>query len=57
MARGRRDDFEEDIDLGSAGDRFGARARGGARRAIFRVGYFRETVARIEVGQQKYCKV
>ena len=46
---GRRDDFEEDIDLDSAGDRFGARARGDARRRVSRAAYFRETVARIEV--------
>ena len=51
--RGRRDDFEGDIDLDSAGDRFGARARGGARRRVLRVGYFRETVARIEVEASK----
>jgi len=50
---GRRDDFEEDIDLGSAGDRFGARARGNARRRVLSVGYFRETVARIEVEGSK----
>ena len=47
--RGRGDDFEEDIDLDSAGDRFGAMPKGGRRRAIFRVAYFRETVARNEV--------
>ena len=46
---GRRDDFEEDIDLDSAGDKFGARARGDARRRVWRAAYFRETVARIEV--------
>ena len=51
--RGRRDDFEEDIDLDSAGDRFGARTRGDARRPILRVGYFGETVARIEVEASK----
>ena len=45
---GRRDDFEEDIDLDSAGDRFGARAQGGSRRRILGVGDFRETVARME---------
>ena len=45
---GRRDDFEDDIDFDSAGDRFGARARGNARRAILRAAYFRETVARME---------
>jgi len=48
-AHGRRDDFEEDIDLDSAGDRFGARAQGGSRRRILRARYFRETVAQIEV--------
>ena len=48
-ARGRRDDFEEDIDLDSAGDRFGAKAQGGSRRRISGVGDFRETFARIEV--------
>ena len=46
---GRRDDFEEDIDLDSAGDRFGARVRGDARRRVSRARDFRETVARIEV--------
>ena len=51
--RGRRDDFEEDIDLGSAGDRFGARARGGARRPVLCAAYFRETGARIEVEASK----
>ena len=33
-ARGRGDDFEGDIDLDSAGDRFGAPAQVGARRRI-----------------------
>ena len=47
-AHGRRDDFEEDIDLDSAGDRFGARAQGGSRRHILGAVYFRETVARME---------
>ena len=47
--RGRLDDSEEDIDLDSAGDRFGARARGDARRRVSRAAYFLETVARIEV--------
>ena len=47
--RGRHDDFEEDIDLDSAGDRFGARAQGGARRRVSGAAYFRETVAQIEV--------
>ena len=51
--RGRRDDSEGDIDLDSAGDRFGARARDDARRTISGVGDFRETVARIEVGAAK----
>ena len=45
---GRRDDFEEDIDLDSAGDRFGARAQGGSRRRILGARDFRETVARME---------
>jgi len=45
---GRRDDFEEDIDLDSAGDRFGARAQEGSRRRILGAAYFRETVARME---------
>jgi len=52
-AHGRRDDFEEDIDLDSAGDRFGARARGNARRAILSAAYFRETVARMEAEAAK----
>ena len=43
-------DFEHDIDLDSAGDRFGAKAEGGWWRRILRVAHFRETVARIEVG-------
>ena len=51
--RGRRDDFEEDIDLDSAGDRFGARERGNARRTILSAAYFRETVARIEAEAAK----
>ena len=45
---GRRDDFAENIDLDSAGDRFGARAQGGSRRRILSAAYFRETVARME---------
>ena len=52
-AHGRRGDFEEDIDLDSAGDRFGARAMGNARRAILSAAYFRETVARIEAEAAK----
>ena len=52
-AHGRRDDFEEDIDLDSDGDRFGARARGDARRRVLGVADFRETVARIEVEAAK----
>ena len=47
--RGRRDDFEEDIEMDSAGDRFGAKAQRGSRRRILSAAYFRETVARIEV--------
>ena len=43
------EDFEHDIDLDSAGDRFGALAEGGWRRRVFRVAHFCETVARIEV--------
>ena len=43
------DDFEHDIDLDSAGDRFGAKAEGGWRRRILGVAHFRETVARIEI--------
>ena len=39
--------------MDSAGDRFGARARGDARRPISRVADFRETVARIEVEAAK----
>ena len=35
--------------LDSAGDRFGARARGDARQRVLGAGDFRETVARIEV--------
>ena len=50
---GRRDDFEEDIDLDSAGDRFRARAQGGSRRRVLRAGDFRETVARIEAEAAK----
>ena len=50
---GRRDDFEEDIDLDSAGNRFGAKAQGGSRRRILGVADFRETVARIEVEGSK----
>ena len=50
---GRRDDFEEDIDLDSAGDRFGARVRGDARRPILSAAYFRETVAPIEAEAAK----
>jgi len=45
---GRRDDFEEDIDLDSAGDRFGAEGQRGSRRRILGAAYFRETVARME---------
>jgi len=48
-AHGRRDDFEEDIDLDSAGDRFGAKGQRGSRRRILGARYFRETVAQIEV--------
>ena len=44
------DDFEHDIDLDSAGDRFGAKAEGGWRRHILSVAQFCDTVARIEVG-------
>ena len=33
--RGRRDDFEEGIDLDSAGDRFGAMPQGGVAAARF----------------------
>jgi len=51
--RGRRDDFEEDIEMDSAGDRFGAKAQRQSRRRILRVGYFSETVARIEVAGAK----
>ena len=43
------EDFEHDIDLDSAGDRFGAKAEGGWRRRILGVAHFRDTVARIEV--------
>ena len=50
---GRRDDFEEDIDVDSAGDRFGARAQGGSRRRILGARDFCETVARIEVAGAK----
>ena len=46
---GKRDDFEEDMNLDSAGDKFGARAQGGSRRRILSVGDFRETVARMEL--------
>ena len=44
------EDFERDIDLDSAGDRFGALAEGGWRRRVLRVAQFCDTVARIEVG-------
>ncbi len=44
------DDFEHDIDLDSAGDRFGAVAEGGWRRRVLGVAHFLDTVARIEVG-------
>ncbi len=47
------DDFEVDVHLDSAGDRFGALARGGSRRRVLVVGYFCETVARIEDGGTK----
>ena len=46
---GRRDDFEEDIDLDSAGDRFGAEGQRGSRRRVLSAAYFREAVAQIEV--------
>ena len=49
----RRDDFEEDIDLDSAGDRLGAMPQGGSRRRISGVADFRETVARIDVEAAK----
>ena len=51
--RGRRDDFEEDIEMDSAGDRFGAKAQRRSRRRILSVGDFRETVARIEAEAAK----
>ena len=47
------EDFEHDIDLDSAGDRFGARAEEGWRRRILRVAHFCETVAQIEVERSK----
>ena len=46
---GRRDDFEEDIDLDLAGDRFGAMPERGSGRNVLRAAYFRETVARTKV--------
>ena len=50
---GRRDDFEEDIALDSAGERFGVSAQRGSRRRISGAAYFRETVARMETEAAK----
>ena len=44
---------KHDIDLDSAGDRFGAKAEGGWPRRVLRVAHFCEIVARTDVGRPK----
>ena len=56
-AHGRRDDFEEDINLDSTGDRFGARAQGGRGGAFWAWAIFVKMLHGLRLRDQKYCKV
>ena len=51
------EDFEHDIDLDSAGDRFGAKAEGGGGGAFCASRIFVILLHGLRLGEQKYCKV